>query len=247
MSLTHTADGRPVHVPANPKRFEFDAEVSRIFPDMAERSIPNFSEAHYSHAAMIVAMLRDSATYEVMDIGASRGAFFKELKDANFAYPSSKFFTLSAIENSKPMLKYLERDFPHARLYEMDLESDEFQAFTGTYHVVCVNYVLQFVRPEHQERVLQKIIGMVKPGGILVFGHKSKHYGILGDAAHERYISFRMAQGYSLEEIEAKTAALRGSMFPMDHHKLMETLHANFSVVQETYRFMMFSTLMAVK
>ena len=36
-------------------------------------------------------------------------------------------------------------------------------------------------------------------------------------------------------------------MFPRDHYILLNTLRHHFSEVQETFRFMMFSTLIALK
>ncbi len=244
MSLIET-QGRPVHIPANPNAFAFDGEVSKIFPDMAKRSIPNFYEAHDAHAKMLFSWMRPGAS--ILDVGASRGAFFEAIK-AN--YPDlwyQRNIQLCAIENSEPMCDYLHDEYPFVDIRTMDITQPPFQFLKEQHDVVCCHYVLQFLPPEVQMDVLLKLFSMVKPGGVFIFGHKSAFYGDSGAAAHDRYMQFRVDNGYTRAEIQAKTRALAGSMFPMDHGKLMSAFRLNMSEVQETFRFMMFSTIFAVR
>lgn len=238
-----TDDGKPVHYPANPTRFEFDAEVAQVFKDMAERAIPNFHLAHEMHARMAAKTL-DAPGARVLDIGASRGAFLQHLK--SIAKPG---FSYTAVDVSKPMCDLLSEEYPEAIVRCLDVTSPEFaQTLNGeSYDVVCVNYVLQFLQPGMQYGVLDLLSRAVRRGGLLFLGHKSVHYGFMGDEAHERYIEWRIQNGYSREEIEAKTKALRGSMFPMRHAAVLSYLQGNFEEVQETTRFMMFSTVAARK
>lgn len=249
MSLI-TAGERPVHFPANPDNFGFDAEVSRIFPDMAKRAIPNFYESHAAHARMLRAVLPvGQSRYSVLDVGASRGAFLKALI-AEFGGPevAEDIFDLSAIDNSPEMVMYLIGDFPTAHITQCDVAGEDFMDLEAKFDVVCCHYVLQFVRPEMQGKVLQKLMSMVKPGGAFIFGHKASHEShTLGIAAHEEYIQFRIDNGYTREEIEAKTKALKGAMFPVRHEVLLREVKEKFGMVQETFRFMMFTTFMAVK
>jgi tRNA (cmo5U34)-methyltransferase len=248
MSLT--IGERPVHFPANPDNFGFDAEVSRIFPDMARRAIPNFYESHIAHARMLRRVMDPGVDrHAILDVGASRGAFLTAFID-EFGGPDvvADNFRLTAIDNSIEMCGYLANDFPMAHVIQGDIAGEDFMDSDDKFDVVCCHYVLQFVRPEMQGKVLQKLISMVKPGGVFIFGHKALHaMDELGNAAHEEYIEFRIANGYTREEIEAKTKALKGSMFPVRHDMLMREVKDRFRMVQETFRFMMFSTFMAVK
>lgn len=243
MSVSTNTEGQPVHIPADPAKFQFDPEVAGLFVNMAERSIPNFRLAHEAHARMLEPwLLRKDAS--VLDIGASRGTFLQEVVKL---YGVSNL-QLIAMDNSPAMCDYMRKDLPQSVSVScVDVTSSEFLNHTGAYDVVCLHYVLQFVPPEFQRKVLLKVISMVKRGGILIFGHKSRHYGNLGELAHEEYIKFRLDNGYTMQEIEAKTRALKGSMNPMNHETLLTTIRATFREVQETTRFMMFSTFMALK
>lgn len=247
MSLSLASGDRPVHLPADPNKFQFDKEVSAIFPDMALRAIPNFYESHKAHARMLAPLFRARGDSRILDIGASRGAFFNALIEEYGGEYAANHMQFTAMDNSPEMCEYLRKDFPLARVLEMDITGPDFMNYFQQYDVVCVHYVLQFVPKDKQERVLRKVFSLVRPGGVLIYGHKSAHYGPLGASAHEEYIRFRMNNGYTREEIEAKTKALQGSMHCMNHDDLLDVVDKHFATIQETFRFMMFSTFMAVK
>lgn len=245
MSLTQAPD-RPVHFPRDPQRFVFDEEVTAVFDDMAVRSIPNFLKAHESHSRMLRRWMIPGVS--ILDVGASRGAFLRQLRnDYQDAWYDGNT-RIDAIDNSEAMCKELRQDFPEINVNCTDISAPEFLNHRQPrYDIVCLNYVLQFIPPQLQVPVMLRLFSMVEAGGVFILGHKSKHHGMSGDLCSEEYIHFRMQNGYSAEEIAAKTEALKGSMFPMDHTKMMHTMKLHFSEVAETFRFMMFSTVFAVK
>lgn len=244
--MTLLIDGdRPVHFPADSGKFSFDSEVSAIFHDMARRSIPNFFEAHAAHARMLGPWMRPGV--RILDIGASRGAFLQALETQYPGLISSGKAYVVAVDNSESMCDYLRSEFPHADVRNQSVTGPEFRSMQERFDVVCCHYTLQFVHPDYQTQALHKIIGAVRRQGVFIYGHKAQYHGQSGSLAHEEYIRFRMANGYTREEIEAKTRALKGSMFPLDHQRLLNVLQHSFDEVTETYRFMMFSTLFAVK
>lgn len=243
MSLDQTAEGRPVHFPADTKKFSFDGEVSAIFSDMARRSIPNFYEAHAAHARMLKPWMSPGTS--VLDVGASRGAFFQALQSVYpLRFPALE---LHAVDNSADMCTHLATDFPEVNVVCQDIASPQFLSDGEQYDVVCAHYVLQFLPREAQQTALRRMYNAVKPGGVFIYGHKEEHHGISGALAHDEYIRFRVDNGYSEEEIRAKTEALKGSMFPLSHEAVRSSLSLYFSEITETFRFMMFSTLFAVK
>lgn len=248
MSLTtDERSTRPVHFPADPNKFSFDKEVSAIFEDMARRSIPNFEAAHEAHAEMVRSKLYHPC--RVLDIGASRGSFLKALKKTGERHQIPlDALEYTAMDTSQEMCRFVSEDYPEARVVCGDItKAQDQEKVEGLYDIVCLHYVLQFIKPEDQIPALLKVFSLVKPGGFLVFGHKSSHVGYTGELAHDQYIEFRIRNGYTREEVEAKTRALKGSMFPRDHYVLLNTIRHHFTEMQETFRFMMFSTLIAIK
>lgn len=240
------ASGTPVHVPANPARFEFDAEVAKIFPDMSRRAIPNFETAHALHAKLIKRLYGASgAAVQVLDIGASRGAFFDALVKANV--PTA----YTAVDNSSAMCQYLRNEIT-GWVLENDILSDVFDVWAREhkeqFDVVCCNYVLQFLPPQTQLSALHLIASLVRPGGLFILGQKTQHPPTdLGAALHDAYIDWRVGNGYSREEIAAKTQALKGSMAPMTDELVRHELSGLFQEVAQTTAFVMFNTLVARK
>ncbi|HGS7906833.1 TPA: methyltransferase domain-containing protein [Pseudomonas aeruginosa] len=208
-------DDRPVHMPANPAKFEFDAEVAAIFPDMACRSIPDFLRAHDLHAELCRELF-EVGRNSVADLGASRGHFLGALSRRY-----GKEFHAYACDYSLPMVEHLRKDFPWADVELVDLTAPPFFHDRRTYDVVNLSYVLQFITPAMQRRVLAKVVEMVRPGGLLFIGSKYEVLGQVGEMLHRQYIEWRMERGYSREEIEAKTKALAGSMWPRTRNALL--------------------------
>lgn len=244
MSLEQSTD-RPVHFPADPSCFSFDKEVSEIFPNMALRAIPNFYQAHEAHVRMLKEHLFPGV--KILDIGASRGAFFNALKYNYSDHWVSGAFAMEAVDISQDMCDLMAAEMPEVYVRQGDISSPDLTLQHGQYDVVCLHYVLQFVPPAKQDYVLSRVIELVKPGGVFIYGHKAQHTGKVGAKAHEEYMRFRLGNGYSQEEITAKTLALKSSMFPVNHEILMEKVKFHFSEVMETYKFMMFSTFFAIK
>jgi tRNA (cmo5U34)-methyltransferase len=241
----------PVHFPANPDKFEFDAEVAKIFPNMAKRSIPNYEQFHELHAG-ITARLFPNDGARMLDVGASHGAFFQHLFRqfwrGNDAVPK---YELTAIDTSPAMCATLRTFFPQAKVLEGDITDARVQvllAEAGPYDVVNATYVIQFIHPDLQKRTLRFLASLVREGGILILGQKDKiSTSPLSALVNERYIDWRVDNGYTRKEIDAKTRALQNAMWPMYHDVLMETLMHLFRDVQQTTRTFMFNTLIAYK
>lgn len=234
---------QPVHFPKNPNKFEFDGSVAAIFHNMAERSIPQFREAHLNNAQMLAPWAAKGSP-SVLDIGASRGAFLEAL-DQCYGIEN---FDVRATDNSAPMVAFLAQDFPSVTCEQVDITSRGFLNCLHTYDVINFTYVLQFIPKEYQRLVLSKVCSMVKKGGVLFVAQKNKDTSPIGEVVHEQYIQWRISNGYSREEIEAKTAALANSMWPMDEAMLISDLKSSgMTEVARTRSWGPFSNLMCIK
>lgn len=242
------------HMPANPDKFEFDDSVAEIFPTMARNAIPQYEQFHMAHARMLRNTM--ATGMKILDVGASRGEFVTALY-RRYGADFMRGVQIDMTDNMPGMLERLRADFGqkhNVRVIDADLRESKWQAKVDTdYDVINCTYVLQFLPQDRQWLVLHELLGRLRVGGYLIIGHKasktvtSDGSSELYDAAHEEYIYFREQNGYTRAEIEAKTRALKGSMFPMDHGELMHALQMTCAEVQETSRWMMFNTLMARK
>jgi tRNA (cmo5U34)-methyltransferase len=233
---------RTIHMPNNPNKFVFDTEVAAIFDDMAERSIPMFREAHALHARYLAPWISKGAS--ILDIGASRGAFLAAL-DLEYGIEN---LNVRATDSSPAMVGYTSKDFPSVDVEMVDITSRGFMNCLHTYDVINMTYVLQFIPKVQQRLVLSKVCSMIKKGGALILGQKNKDDSPIGAAVHEQYIQWRMANGYTREEIEAKTAALANSMWPMTEPDLVDALKSfGMTEVARTCSWGPFSNLLCIK
>ena len=241
----------PIHYPRDPSLFTFDSEVSKIFPDMARRSIPLYGEAHRLHVELLLERLtRDSVT--VLDVGASRGHFIKEICRQTRCHPKQGRTGLRAIavDTSKDMLTLLKDEMPWVETYVSRAENIG-QVFEASLQadVVCLFYVLQFIEDSGTRyAAIKQAFHHLKPGGILIVGQKESVVDRFSDQFTDAYYSFRVANGYTMEEIRAKTAALKNAMW-VDTRAAMETAvyAAGFDQPVETTRWLQFATYMVRK
>lgn len=239
------------HRPANADKFEFDESVAEIFPTMARAAIPQYEAFHEAHARM----LRNTMCkgMKILDVGASRGQFASALLD-QYGADFMRDVHMDMTDNQPGMLQRMRADFPDFNVIESDLSKPDWgKHLAHDYDVINCTYVLQFLPPAIQFERLHALLYRLRVGGIFILGHKAapvvSHDGDndLYEAAHEEYIEFRLRNGYTKEEIEAKTRALKGSMFPMNHEHVLAALRDQCVEVQETSRWMMFNTVMARK
>jgi tRNA (cmo5U34)-methyltransferase len=231
---------RTIHMPNNPNKFVFDTEVAAIFDDMADRSIPMFRGAHDLHARLAAPWVGGS----VLDIGASRGAFLAAL-DEHYGIEN---INAKATDNSPAMVGYLSDDYPSVDVELVDITGRGFMNCLHTYDLINMTYVLQFIQKAQQRMVLSKVCTMIKKGGVLFLGQKLYDESPAGRVLHEMYIQWRMNNGYTREEIEAKTAALANSMWPPVESSLIQDLKSfGMTEVVRTCSWGPFSNLMCIK
>lgn len=242
MSLVQEAGSDPVHFPKRRDVFRFDDEIATIFPNMALRSIPMYAEVHRLHAALLYRIFSTRPGFDVLDVGASRGHFLREICNRFQEAHRANWLHCFALENSRPMLDAIGRELPYVQRIEADITT--LPDLGRTFDTISLLYVLQFVPDLHKRSVLQWAFEHLRPGGVLLLGQKEALPYACG-YMHDEYIQFRLDNGYTKEEIDAKTKALANSMWCVERDDLHTVLRdIGFHAVTDTSRWLMFSTIM---
>lgn len=240
--------GNAVHYPKRRDVFEFDAEVSSVFPDMALRSIPMYKEVHRLHVSMLYDTLA-AQDVVIYDIGASRGHFFKEVCNRFQLDPKKgrDGLRMVAVDSSPHMLDALAEELPCVSTVCTDAR--ELIDFEVKADVICLFYILQFLEHDSEKLdVLRWAHRNLKPGGIVLIGQKGTQTETYQELFDTEYYRFRLANGYTWEEIQAKTLALKNSMWPCSPAWLESLcIGAGFIDYVETTRWLQFSTSMCTK
>lgn len=248
MSVESGKDGA-VHFPKRREIFSFDDEVSQVFPEMALRSIPMYREAHRLHLSMFRNKITSAPRVVFYDVGASRGHFFKAICNQFHIdeKTGSPGFACTAIDNSPSMLAHLKEEMPWVTTVEAD--ASELPDFAEQADFISMFYLLQFLKTSTQKlQALQWAYRNLKPGGVLFLGQKESTTSTHTNMFAAEYYKFRMDNGYTIEEIQAKTAALANAMWPISPAWLEDLCYAaKFSDYVETTKWLMFSTSMCTK
>lgn len=250
MTMVLDNAGRACHIPEG--AFAFDEEVAAIFDQMADRSIPLYAEYHRLHTSLLVPRIKHSAgSFRILDIGASTGEFFRALctkLHVNAGQRPDGVIGV-AMDISRPMLRQIQQKCPWVLAVCHDAAEPYPADMRATFDAVNCAYVLQFISPTLRGEVLAQAYAALKPGGVLFLGQKEEIQDrAMGLEFEKEYHQWRVGNGYSVEEIYRKTEALRDSMWPESRNATVANLiRAGFVGIQETSRWLQFSSIMAHK
>lgn len=225
--------------------FAFDEEVTAVFGDMLERSIPFYFEIQN----MIVDLTEEFAAPNtaVYDLGCSTGTTLallgRRLHD--------KAIRLHGIENSGPMLKKAEENLNALKIENFLLERQDLNNGVKMENatVVILNLVLQFVRPLNREKLIKDVFGGLCDNGCLILVEKVTGTDPrLNRKFIDCYHEFKKRNLYTDMEIARKREALENILIPYRMEENIELLRRNgFQTVDTFFRWFNFCGLIALK
>jgi tRNA (cmo5U34)-methyltransferase len=234
-----------------PDSWEFDEEVTRVFDDMLERSIPQYDVMR--NAVTAVAIRFQQPSTNIVDLGCSRGGAIAPLINKFGAY--NRYYLCDV---SEPMLDAAKNRFsgllenPYGgpgivRIEKFDLREGYPESILASV-TLCV-LTLQFTPIEYRQRILRDIYLHTTDGGALILVEK-----VLGATAEldallvDLYYTHKKEQGYTEDQIQRKRLSLEGKLVPVTAAWNEELLRmAGFRYVDCFWRWANFSGWVAVK
>lgn len=240
-----TRESQPVDHTLPTGAWEFDTQVTAVFDDMLNRSIPQYDVMR--RAVFELACRYQQRGTAIVDLGCSRGEAMAALLD-KFGQ-NNRFIGL---EISEPMLAaararfkgYIDASVVDIRYCDLRYDYPNVLA--------CVTQsvlTLQFVPIEYRAQIIRNVYHSTLPGGAFILVEK-----IIGATADldrrmvEIYLGLKKAHGYSQEEIDRKRLSLEGVLFPVTAAWNEDLLwSAGFSQIDCFWRWMNFAAWIAVK
>ena len=227
------------------EKWKFDNDVTNIFDDMLQRSIPQYEVMRQT--VFDVACQYIQPQTDVVDLGCSRGEAMVKLIDRFGAH--NRFI---GVEVSQPMLAACRERFKEriacgiVDIRDLDLRTDYPPVNASV--TLCV-LTLQFTPIEYRQQILKRIYDHTLSGGALILVEK-----VIGATASldnlmiGRYYDLKAEHGYSQEQIQRKRLSLEGVLVPVTARWNEELLHlAGFREVDCFWRWMNFAGWLAVK
>jgi tRNA (cmo5U34)-methyltransferase len=218
----------------------FGGAVPRAFDSHVARSIPAYEECHE-----LIADIADQLVPQggrCYDLGCSTGTLTRILAERLSARRVEVIGVdrePGMVERARERCSPLQRvRFETASLEELVLEPADL--------VVCY-YTLQFVPLRTRLEVVQRIRSALAPAGSLILFEK-----VLAPTARTQemavgaYLDWKRGQGFSEDEIAAKTRSIRGVLQPQTPAENESMLQAaGFNEVMQVFRWVLFEGLVA--
>lgn len=188
-------------------KWEFNKEVTDVFDEMLERSIPDYSGMRETTTELAVQFAQPGSY--VVDLGCSRGAALKPLYSV-----LGDSVSYAGIEISEPMRDAAVTEIPFADILSTDLRHDYPDLDAS---VVLSVLTLQFIPIEYRQKITQNVYDSLRPGGAFLLVEK-----ILGRDSFtnelfiETYLKRKGANGYTQEQINRKRESLEGVLVPVN-------------------------------
>jgi tRNA (cmo5U34)-methyltransferase len=220
-------------------KWKFDKEVTDVFDEMLERSIPDYSGMRRHTTELAV---RFSQPYSfIVDLGCSRGGalkpIYRQLGDS---------VSYAGIEVSPPMLAAASTELPFAELSDTDLRYD-YPNYDAS--VVLSVLTLQFIPIEYRQKILLEVYNSLRPGGAFLFVEKILgNDGVTNELLIDTYLKQKGENGYSKEQINRKRESLEGVLVPVTAKWNEELLQATgFKHVECYWRHLNFAAWIGIK
>ncbi|HID37270.1 MAG TPA: carboxy-S-adenosyl-L-methionine synthase CmoA [Ghiorsea sp.] len=223
--------------------FAFDADVSRVFEDMIQRSVPGYGLT--LQMISVIAGLYAQENSKLYDLGCSLGASSLALAHGIKVDDCE----IIGVDNSAAMLEKCRSNTQQSPV-TIVLQQDDIQnTVIEDASVVVLNFTLQFIAKEARLLLLKRIYKGMRKGGVLVLSEKVCFVGAFEQQQHiALHESFKKAQGYSELEVSRKRQSLENVLIPEPisaHHARLKT--AGFDEVQTWFQCFNFTSMLAYK
>lgn len=230
------------HEPKTDK-WQFDEEVTAIFEDMLERSIPDY----YNMRELVHKLTKKYARPNtvILDLGCSTGG---AIKKAISELPDNFFI---GIEISEPMRRKAKESFrgiDRVTILNHDLRNG-LPKIEEKVSVILSVLTIQFTPIEYRLNIIKDVYKTLSNGGVFIFVEK-----VLGETAEidntlvELYYNLKGENGYTHEKIQKKRKSLEGVLVPVTSSWNIELLRkSGFQNIDCFWRNLNFAGYIAIK
>ena len=223
--------------------WKFSGEVAQNFDSHVSKSVPLYNEGHQLVCDLSDFFLKPgSLCYE---FGCSTGALTNKLAEHTRGKTDVRFIGVDVEADMIAMaqkresecqnLTFLVDDALHMEMEPCDL-------------IVCY-YTVQFIRTSERQRLIDKFYQHLNWGGALLMFEKVRGADArFQDMMVRMYEDYKLSQGYSAEEIIAKSRSLKGVLEPFSSQGNVDMLkRAGFVDVMSIMKYICFEGFVAIK
>jgi tRNA (cmo5U34)-methyltransferase len=234
--------------PRGAQDFKFNKEVTAVFDDMLDRSVPYYSEIQRMVAELAADFARPGT--KIYDLGCSTANSFLQIQQRMAG--GGKDVEFVGFDDSEEMLEKARRKLAAAKFdrpVTLQYADLNLGVETPNASVVMLVLTLQFIRPLYRERLIQSIYrGMVDNGCLIIVEKVLGEHSTFNRLFIQHYYEMKARNGYSEMEIAQKREALENILVPYRLEENKELLRAaGFRHVDVFFKWYNFCGMIAIK
>ena len=225
--------------------WRFRGDVVAKFDEHVSKSVPFYLEGHELICRVSDWFVKDDS--RVYDLGCSTGSLLAKLARRAVKKENVSFVGVDAeaemIDRARDRIQadgldnvsFLVDDITQVPLEPCDL--------------VTSYYTIQFVRPSVRQQLIDRIYQSLQWGGAFVLFEKVRgNDARFQDILTGLYTDYKLDQGYSADEIVAKSRSLKGVLEPFSSQGNIDLLRrAGFTDVTSIFKYICFEGFLAIK
>ncbi len=225
-----------------PTPFRFNKQVSAVFDNMAQRSIPGYNIQQDFIAHFTLQFLH--AQGSLLDLGSSLGKSLVHISNT----AQEKHIPLSQnnavlcdssidmVDRCKKNITPITAQWNNVHVMHLDItDTNKLQSLLhsvkDTLQVIILHYVLQFIDPSLRFAIARSMWDSLQKGGILLLGEKLRsEHPTVQQIWQQQHSNFKLSHGYSRNEIQKKQQALQNILVPTSYltmNNFIQSLHAS--------------------
>jgi tRNA (cmo5U34)-methyltransferase len=229
-------------IEAKNARWTFGGNVCKQFDEHVSRSVPLYSEGH-NHILELSDFFATEGS-RIYDLGCSTGTLSSSIAKRH----SDKMVQVVAIDSEEQMIREAKAkfgDLDNCSFQVADLRNAQLQACD----LVIIYYSMQFIQPKFRQDIFDRVYSALNWGGALMLFEKVRAPDArFQDIVTQLYTEFKISQGFTSDEIIAKSRSLKGILDPFTSAANIEFLErAGFVDICVTMKFLCFEGFLAIK
>lgn len=222
--------------------WSFGGETSEHFDRHVQRSVPLYREGHELTLKLSDFFLGGgSICYE---LGCSTGTLLGGLAQRS-AGKKVRFIGIDIENDMIRLCREKFKDLPSIEWQTQDILDVEFEKAD----MIIAYYTIQFVKPKHRQLLIDRIYDALNWGGAFVLFEKVRAPDArFQDITTALYSEYKLDEGYTAEEMLAKSRSLKGVLEPFSSQGNLDLLQrAGFVDVMSIMKFVCFEGFLAIK
>ncbi|WP_431897565.1 methyltransferase domain-containing protein [Micromonospora haikouensis] len=223
--------------------WNFSGQAAESFPEHVRRSIPSYEAGHRLVAEISDFFVRpDSVAYE---LGTSHGELLCALAKRHRQHAEVRWIGIDNEADMVAKARALTADLNNVVIENADIVEYEL----AKSDLVVSYYCLQFIPPKQRQGVIDRIYDSLNWGGAFIWFEKVRGSDArFQDIYSLLYTDFKLDQGFTADEVLAKSRSLKGTLEPFSSNANLDLLkRAGFVDVAPVFRHLCFEGVLAIK